>query len=237
VVNLLRLCEEKGGAREVFKPRQSLFQWLWPIALVGMILASLTLLPFWGFVVAFSLLMAVARFPFKPLSLPDGMLNSAFAVGWTCGGMLYNMLMFVYYVMPVMGEYRALQMMFLGCTPALVYFFVRTVGGDPGYVSNSTRVSNQNLDRLLGAGLRDGMFCATCRQTRPVRSKHCSTCDRCVGRFDHHCPWINNCVGSRNHVGGAVCCVCITCEYEIVCVCACVRASMSECECVSEYAF
>eukprot|EP00388_Colpodella_angusta_P001575 GDKJ01004953.1.p1 GENE.GDKJ01004953.1~~GDKJ01004953.1.p1 ORF type:complete len:1056 (+),score=286.85 GDKJ01004953.1:36-3203(+) len=42
-------------------------------------------------------------------------------------------------------------------------------------------------------------ICLSCREWKPLRSKHCRVCGCCVRTMDHHCVWINNCVGKHNH--------------------------------------
>lgn len=62
---------------------------------------------------------------------------------------------------------------------------------DPGVVTKGNVAGYRALypyDEVLYSAARGD--CATCKQAKPARSKHCATCDVCVAKFDHH--W---CVG------------------------------------------
>ncbi|KAK9348748.1 hypothetical protein V1522DRAFT_398016 [Lipomyces starkeyi] len=83
-----------------------------------------------------------------------------------------------------------------------MFFFVKSMLMDPGYIPKPSGVSEQRqvIEDLLAVGEYDSRhFCIFCFTRRPLRSKHCRFCERCVARLDHHCPWISNCVAVRNH--------------------------------------
>ncbi|KAK9241114.1 hypothetical protein V1525DRAFT_97649 [Lipomyces kononenkoae] len=83
-----------------------------------------------------------------------------------------------------------------------MFFFVKSMLMDPGYIPKPSGVSEQRqvIEDLLAVGEYDSRhFCIFCFTRRPLRSKHCKICERCVARLDHHCPWISNCVAVRNH--------------------------------------
>mmetsp|Transcript_29357 Transcript_29357/g.47108 ORF Transcript_29357/g.47108 Transcript_29357/m.47108 type:complete len:680 (-) Transcript_29357:212-2251(-) len=90
-----------------------------------------------------------------------------------------------------------------------VYFFMKAVTLDPGYIERITVTDDVSREpakadfiaklarRLaLGSSLK---VCATCIVEMPPRSKHDPMSGRCVQMFDHYCPFINNCVGQNNH--------------------------------------
>ncbi|KAK9320776.1 hypothetical protein V1517DRAFT_263722 [Lipomyces orientalis] len=83
-----------------------------------------------------------------------------------------------------------------------MFFFVKSMLMDPGYIPKPSGVSEQRqiIEDLLAVGEYDSRhFCIFCFTRRPLRSKHCKFCERCVAKLDHHCPWISNCVSVRNH--------------------------------------
>ena len=72
---------------------------------------------------------------------------------------------------------------------------VKITKTDSSYYDSSTNDSSHNGEIEQNLEL----YCNTCDQKVPGKTKHCRQCNRCVGNFDHHCQWINNCIGGSNY--------------------------------------
>lgn len=89
---------------------------------------------------------------------------------------------------------------------AHVVFYLSLSFSNPGIVPKRARGNSAIEDALeLLADPQTALdcdpkrICLTCRDWKPLRSKHCRVCGICVRTMDHHCVWINNCVGKFNH--------------------------------------
>lgn len=82
----------------------------------------------------------------------------------------------------------------------LMYNFLRSWLGDPGYISPPPMDRLKTVVELAEKNdFNVSKLCTTCLVVRPIRSKHCSVCGKCVQVMDHHCPFVGNCVGKKNH--------------------------------------
>ncbi|KAH8695922.1 palmitoyltransferase SidR [Talaromyces proteolyticus] len=99
------------------------------------------------------------------------------------------------------GSYPISNVFFVVFYTLTTYFYIFSMGGDPGYIPN---IGSRNQQREVIRDLFDNWkfneehFCIHCMIRKPLRSKHCRRCSRCVAKHDHHCPWIFNCVGANN---------------------------------------
>eukprot|EP01083_Nonionella_stella_P046860 125483_1 len=84
--------------------------------------------------------------------------------------------------------------------------FLVTAMSDPGYLEAPEDATELDLESqtLIDVTARDpdtsGLeHCNLCKQTQPLRSRHCFNCGRCSAKWDHHCPFVGNCIAVNNH--------------------------------------
>lgn len=92
------------------------------------------------------------------------------------------------------------QIIFLTFTPAMWYFFYKSMMSDPGVIACAEEQKKRTIIRAAETdSLHIEKFCSTCMVMKPLRSKHCAVTNRCIAKFDHYCPWVYNAVGAGNH--------------------------------------
>ena len=100
------------------------------------------------------------------------------------------------------AQQPALSLLFVSSYALVICTLFVLRRGDSGIIPRAI-TSSERHSLLKSLAVHDQLdrrrFCITCRQCKPLRSKHCRSCDVCVGRFDHHCPWIETCIGAKNH--------------------------------------
>lgn len=94
-----------------------------------------------------------------------------------------------------------------------LYFFLRTLLGDPGVLPKQYHSTEAYLNRIpknrwlhqtvipvvCGSRLSDIKLCGECLLYRSADTYHCVECDVCVVGHDHHCAWMGKCIGRHNY--------------------------------------
>ncbi|CAF88271.1 unnamed protein product, partial [Tetraodon nigroviridis] len=97
------------------------------------------------------------------------------------------------------------QVLFMLNATALLYYYLRACGTDPGFVRSTEEEKKKNVLVLAEAGcFNPRVFCTSSLIKKPMRTQHCYVCDACVAKQDHHSIWINGCIGTRTSGRGSV---------------------------------
>ena len=75
------------------------------------------------------------------------------------------------------------------------YLYLNIIGS--AYYMIITDTSNR-CDQIINKFSKGWVYCYTCENNSPPRSRHCYLCNQCILRRDHHCSLLSKCVGHQN---------------------------------------